>query len=224
MLAKGAAAGCRVRGSDDMGAAKVGGGGGECEGAGGLEHGGEGGGVGGVAEADDPGRFGQGAAAERDVAAGVDAEVPEAVAGERVSRALDGPALDVAARIEGRTVGSGHGERVEHTAGVAPEPFALEQDGAHLDVEISEPDLAPAEAGDRAVVPIGAERGVDVVEPRFHLLEARGTAGRVVDVDGDGHAHDPLDMVIAGHGVRCQARVVSWAARAASMAACRDCW
>jgi hypothetical protein len=125
--------------------------------------------------------------------------VLEALGLEECGRVLDGPPLHVARRVERRAVGGADGEHVERAAGGDAELLAAQEHVADLVGHSVEAELAAPESTDGAVRPIRAEHLVDVMEPGQNLNQARRTGDVVVDVDADGHAHDLLDVVVAGH-------------------------
>ena len=187
----------------------------------------------GMSDTNGPGRVGGGVPADRDVATGVDREVAVAVGDEDLRGAFDRPSLHDAGRVERRPVGGRHCKGVERAVRLVTQPFAEQQDRSDLGRDLGDRDVAPTDLRDRAVVEVGAERLVDVVQPGHRFCETAQVGRRVADVETDGRSHHVFDVVVAvadrggrrergdGGGVH-HATAVTPAARAVSIADCND--
>src|SRR6187431_747946 len=114
-----------------------------------------------MTDTDLPRRVRRGVPAQRDVAAGVDREVGVAAGFEDAGGTFDGPAFDVAGRVERRAVGRWYRIRVEGTVGVDSEVLTVHEYAGDFVVDVVDVEFATAEPGDRAVRDVRTERLVD---------------------------------------------------------------
>jgi hypothetical protein len=142
----------------------------------------------GVANADAPRR-----SVRNHVAARVDAETVETGGAEPVGRALHGPALDERRRVE-RTMRV----CVEVATGLAPQPLAAVDHPAHVLARGALQQLAAVEAADGAVGPVGAEFGIDIVQPAYRGADRAGIRLFAAHVDGHHSAHHVFDVDVLG--------------------------
>ena len=124
-----------------------------------------------------------------DVTAGVDAEPLDPGRLQAVRGALDGPALDQRGGIEraGRT-------GVEVAAGLRAQLLAAPDDPAQVRAGLLGGEVAATEPGHRAVVPVGAELGVDLVQPGDGGVDRGARRPLAAHVERHGGPHDVLDV------------------------------
>ena len=141
-----------------------------------------------VTDADVPAVLRRRAAADDEVASGVDRKVLRAGVLEDRRGTVDGPALDEAGGIE-TAVGSG----VEVATRVFAELLAALQHVSHLRVRLLLRELATPDAADLALGLVRRERVVDEAQPVEDLVDGCLLHDGVADVDDDPHAHHVLD-------------------------------
>jgi hypothetical protein len=125
--------------------------------------------------------------------------VEPAASSIRAARSIDQPLT----RPDGSSAvpfGAGTANASNAPIGTVGEVDAREEHVLGVSAQLVDPDLAAGEAADLTVAAVGAESGIDRVQPLDDLGDRcrRRHGDRLAHVDRDDHAHHVLDVCRAG--------------------------
>src|ERR1700694_5628599 len=125
------------------------------------------------------------------VAARVDAEVARPVHLQNGGGTVNGPTLDERGWVQA-AVGVVSPD-IEDAIALTVYFLAQVEDLAHLTAALVEGELTPTEPADLAVVLVGAEARVNLLQPGDDILQCR-LGQRIAQIDADHRSHDPLHV------------------------------